>query len=305
VALTTSFVEPAYLEPDASWCTPGGEPASPLANGGAFGAKTASLAPTAARELADHFGRAVRTVLRREDVVRLGPKRPPLAATAVFDPATGVVHVESTGPLAPPVVPLPFGATAEVVHTTRAVAGPPVSHACRAPWAEVAVLSHGAVRAAGIDPASRAAGRAALVALDSVMADPDGGVAGAGVELYDTGRVAAIDVRVAAGTVLDDVGVRSYCIGAVHMALGWVLSEGLTVDPESGAVLDLTIRSFGIVRPASMPRVHVEIVADDHPPCNGSDAVFVATAAALCDAVARATGAFPATFPARNTLRLT
>ena len=41
VRLATSWVEPAYLEPDASWCAPGGEPASPLANGGAFGGKAA------------------------------------------------------------------------------------------------------------------------------------------------------------------------------------------------------------------------------------------------------------------------
>jgi xanthine dehydrogenase small subunit len=49
VTLRTSWVEPAYLETDASWCTPGGEPASPLGNGGAFGGKTASVAPAAAR----------------------------------------------------------------------------------------------------------------------------------------------------------------------------------------------------------------------------------------------------------------
>ena len=35
--LRTSWVEPGYLETDASWCEPGGEPADPLANGGAFG----------------------------------------------------------------------------------------------------------------------------------------------------------------------------------------------------------------------------------------------------------------------------
>ena len=34
VTLRTTWVEPAYLEPDASWCRPGGEPASALANGG-------------------------------------------------------------------------------------------------------------------------------------------------------------------------------------------------------------------------------------------------------------------------------
>ena len=30
LTLRTTWVEPAYLEPDASWCVPGGEPASPL-----------------------------------------------------------------------------------------------------------------------------------------------------------------------------------------------------------------------------------------------------------------------------------
>ncbi len=64
VQLATQWVEPAYLEPDASWCAPGGEPASPLANAGAFGGKVHSAAPAAARELADHFGQTVRVVLR-------------------------------------------------------------------------------------------------------------------------------------------------------------------------------------------------------------------------------------------------
>lgn len=304
VAFATSFVEPAYLEPDASWCEPGGVPASPLANGGAFGAKTTSVAPAAARALADHFGRAVRTVLRREDVVRLGPKRPPLAAAACAD-ATGTrVRVESRGPLAPPVVPQPHGAQIDLEHTTTAVPGPPVAHTCRAPWAETALLAHLALRAAGIAPAERVTGIAAAVALDSVAADPDGGVAGAHVDVDDTGRVTGIHVRVAAGAVLDEIVLRSYCVGAVHMALGWAVSEALTVDPDTGAVLDLTIRSFGIVRPGAMPPVTVEIVPDDRPPCNGSDAVFVATAAAVCDAITRATGACPDSFPARNTVRL-
>ncbi|HEV2309741.1 MAG TPA: 2Fe-2S iron-sulfur cluster-binding protein, partial [Acidimicrobiia bacterium] len=80
VRLATSWVEPAYLEPDASWCEPGGAPASPLANGGAFGGKTTSLAPAAAEALSARLGRPVRVVYAREDVVRLGPKRPPVAA---------------------------------------------------------------------------------------------------------------------------------------------------------------------------------------------------------------------------------
>src|SRR5205823_11855119 len=83
--LRTTWVEPAYLEPDASWCAPGGEPVSPLANGGAFGGKSASVAPAAARELADRHGRPMRVPLSREDVGRDGPKRPPMAAGARRD----------------------------------------------------------------------------------------------------------------------------------------------------------------------------------------------------------------------------
>ena len=75
------------------------------------------------------------------------------------------------------------------------------------------------------------------------------------------------------------VVLRSYCIGAAHMALGWVRSEGLAVGVD-GAPLDLTIRSFGILRAVDMPRVEVEIEPDDGAPVNGSDAVFAAVAAA-------------------------
>jgi len=84
---------------------------------------------------------------------------------------------------------------------------------------------------------------------------------------------------VRAGTPLDTVVLRSYCIGAAHMALGWVRSEGIAVDA-AGEPQDLTIRSFGILRAADMPPVEVEIEPDDGPPVNGSDAVFAAVAAA-------------------------
>jgi len=87
-----------------------------------------------------------------------------------------------------------------------------------------------------------------------------------------------VQVRVSCGDPLDEVVLRSYCIGAVHMALGWVRSEGLMVDDE-GVVHDLTIRSFGIVRPSDMPHVEVTIEGDG-PPVNGSDAVFAAVASA-------------------------
>ena len=53
------------------------------------------------------------------------------------------------------------------------------------------------------------------------------------------------------GDPLDEVVLRSYCTGAAHMALGWVRSEGLAVGAD-GVPVDLTIRSFGILRAADI-----------------------------------------------------
>jgi xanthine dehydrogenase small subunit len=251
LTLRTSWVEPAYLETDASWCEPGGEPASPLGNGGAFGGKVASPAPAAARRLADEVGRPVRVLLSREDTVRLGAKRPPIAAGVRAD-GSGVLRVVRTAGIADAVASVAPGLAVEEVD----VHGPPTSAALRgAGWTEAAVVLAG-LRG---DPSVTIRG-------------PSGATATATVD--DTG----VRVRVACGTPLDEIVLRSYCVGAAHMALGWVRSEGLSVDAD-GVVHDLTIRSFGIVRPAEMPPVEVEIVADDGPPVNGSDAVFAAVAA--------------------------
>ena len=249
--LRTTWVEPAYLEPDASWCVPGGEPATPLANGGAFGGKLLSIASRAARKLADEHGRAVRVLLAREDVVRLGPKRPPIAAGIRAD-GTGVVRAVRTPGIADAIRSCAPSLVVEEVD----VAGPPTSASVRAAgWAEAAVLC-------GRDGA----------AVDA----PNGARASA--------RVAAdgsIDVDVACGEVLDEVVLRSYCIGAAHQALGWVTSEAIAVDGD-GVPHDLTIRSFGVLRAKDMPEVRVTIdVADSRPPVNGSDAVFAAVAGAV------------------------
>jgi len=251
VTLRTTWVEPAYLELDASWCEPGGEPAIPLANGGAFGGKAASLAPVAARRLADEHGRPVRVLLSREDVVRLGPKRPPVAAGANGD-GRGVLRVARTPRIADAIAATAPGLDVEEVDA----AGPPTSAALRgAGWAEATVLLAGAH------------GTTAPVVA------PGGGVAEA--EVSDD----LIRVRVDCGEALDEVVLRSYCIGAAHMGLGWVTSEAIAVD-EDGVPHDLTIRSFGVLRARDMPPVEVEIVRSDRPPVNGSDAVFAAVAAA-------------------------
>ncbi len=271
--LATTWLEPAYLEPDASWCEPGGNPAPACANGGAFGGKRNSPVPSAARRLADEHHCAVRVLWSREDAVRLGPKRPPVAggvrsdgtgALVVAAPAGGYADaawealVERVGRVAPGLVLEP-----------REVDGPPVSLDLRgAVWAEAAALS----AASGWGPVDDAVG-----AFDRPVevTGPSGGWAVA------TWRGdGSVDVEVEAGPPLDEVVLRSYCIGAVHQAVGMVRSEGIAVDAD-GAVCDLTVRSFGILAASAMPRVRVTLRdRSDRDPVNGSDAVFAATAAA-------------------------
>jgi CO/xanthine dehydrogenase Mo-binding subunit len=97
-----------------------------------------------------------------------------------------------------------------------------------------------------------------------------------------TATVAAdggVRVAVRAGEVLDEVVLRSYVTGAVHQALGWVRSEGVAVD-ESGAVLDLTMRSFGILTARDTPPVTVSVEDDPRPPVPVGDTVFAAVATA-------------------------
>ena len=253
VTLRTSWVEPGYLETDAAWCEPGGEPASPLGNGGAFGGKRCSPVADVARRLADRHGRPVRVLWSRPDTAALGPKRPPIAA-GVRPDGTGEMLVARTPDIADVI-----NAYAPGLAVTEAdLPGPPTSAEVRgAGWTETAVLL-AAVR-----------GEAGWVTA------PGGGSARASVD--DDG---SIRVAVRAGRPLDETVLRSYCAGAAHMAYSWVTSESLGVDPD-GVVHDLTVRSFGIVSAARMPAVHVEIVGGGGEPVNGSDAVFAAVAAAV------------------------
>lgn len=313
VRLATSWVEPAYLEPDASWCAPGGDPSSPLANGGAFGGKAASVVSSAARALADHFGQSVRVVFSREDVVRVGPKRPPIAAIAMVDGGGAAIAGRFIGESSPsPLDGAPSALAAYALDgwleewVPARVPGPPTSSALRAfPFAERTVLLEGALTAAGADRAELIRpGRAAEVLLDTCAVEPDSGAAaGARVTIDpETGAVARVEVRVAAGDPLDEIVLRSYCVGAAHMALGWVLTEGLTVAPDTGEVLDLTIRSFGVIRAKDTPPIEITVIDDPGAPLSrASDAVFAAVAAAIWNAVAAAEGARPEAFPALET----
>jgi len=270
-ALATTWVEPAYVEPDASWCEPGGTPASPYGNGGSFGGKLDSPVAGDARRLADEHGRAVRVLWSREDVVRRGPKRPP-AAGGIRADGTGVLRVGISGEGPDPtawddmvadVATVAPGLLLERVN----VVGPAVSLSLRAAvWAEAAVLAaaarHGRIGTPVTD-------------IPVEIESPTGGRA-----IVHCAADGSLGIVVFAGAVLDQVALRSFVIGASHQALGWVRSEGIAVSPE-GSVQDLTIRSFGILQARAMPRLSVRIVDQpDREPVNGSDAVFAAVAAA-------------------------
>jgi len=88
-----------------------------------------------------------------------------------------------------------------------------------------------------------------------------------------------ISVRVGAGEVLDEIVLRSYCIGAAHMGYSLVTAEQLAVDSD-GVAQDLTVRSFGVVRASDTPTIEIDIADTTGPAVNASDAVFAAVAAA-------------------------
>jgi aerobic-type carbon monoxide dehydrogenase small subunit (CoxS/CutS family) len=250
--LQTTWTDPAYLETDASWCEVGGEPAPALGNGGAFGGKTGGEVERAARELADHYGRTVLALYSREDVIRLGPKRPPIAAGIRAD-GSGTLVVASTAGAAKLVADF----APEFELRELEIPGPPTDIGIRAAvWAEIAVL-----RSALQDPHQ-----------PITVAGPMGGTASA------DGGPNEIRISVSAGAVLDESALLSYCVGAAHMGWSWVTSEAMTTDA-AGEIHDLTVRSLGIVRSVDTPRITIEII--DEPwveSVNGSDAVFAAAA---------------------------
>ncbi len=210
--------------------------------------------------------------------MRLGPKRAPIAAVAVA--RDNVVSIEglAVAGAGTRTWPSPPDIDVQARWTEVEVRGPQVSAGLRAAGlAEQAVLVAGALRR------------------DVEVVAPSGARAKADVAVEGR-KVRRVGVEVAAGDPLDETVLRSYAIGAAHMALGWVLSEALAVDPETGEIYDLTIRSFGVLRAADTPAVDVSIVDADGPPrAHSSDAVFAAVAAATWNALD-----CPDTFPVRG-----
>ncbi|HEV3212122.1 MAG TPA: 2Fe-2S iron-sulfur cluster-binding protein [Acidimicrobiales bacterium] len=261
LVLQTTWVEPAYLEPDASWCAPGGAVASPAGNGGAFGAKDRSAVAEDAARLAAEHGAVVRTRWTREAVVLRGEKRPPLAVGLRAD-GTGVVRLGWT-------------------HGSRPLDEVADAVARIAPGLDVEVVE---VRGPRVGTSHRGAGVAeVLAALAVLAAAPDGTCAvatpdgaTASVTVGDHGLVVVLE----AGDPLCVATTRSYAIGAVHQGYSMVTTEGIALD-ETGTPVDLTIRSFGVTPARAFPHVEVEVAASAAASVAVGTAAFAATLASV------------------------
>ena len=85
-----------------------------------------------------------------------------------------------------------------------------------------------------------------------VILDPDSGAVTKVVAAHDVGR--AVNPLLCEGQVE----------GAVHMGLGYALSEGFPCDAD-GRPLNETLRSLDIIRPKDMPDVDVILVEAAEP----------------------------------------
>ena len=260
LTLQTTFVEPGYVESDTSWCEPGGTPASAFANAGAFGAKRHSRVGQDAARLAEEYKQSVVAIWPREEVVRRGAKRPPIALSLRGD-GSGSLRI---------------GRTPDSDDLT------PLCETLREKFDKITVEVVDIV-----GPRVGATHRGAVIAELLAAKASLHGVAGAPIEVEALNGARAsvakrddgsLEVRVAAGDPLCDVTLESYIVGAVHQGLGMVTSEGIAVD-EEGEVHDLTIRSFGILSASQMPRVHVVIEDDPREALACGVAVLAATMA--------------------------
>lgn len=261
VSLQTTFCEPAYVEPDTSWCEPEGEPSSPAANAGAFGAKRRSDIRDDAERLARETGRAVTVSWSREAVVRKGKKRPPLSVGLRSD-GSGVAHVAVTpksddlGEL----IGVVRGVLPEIDIEVHDVLGPPVG------------ATHRGAILAELLAARATIGRVAGEPL--TVTSPNGATA----TVTFNGEV--LDIVVDAGEPLCEITLRSYVMGAAHQAVSMVWSEGIALT-NAGEPVDLTIRSFGVLSAASTPPMNVTVQPSSRPSVAAGGAVFAATLAAV------------------------
>ncbi len=286
LVLATSWIEPAAVEPEASYASPTTSPTAPAANGGAFGSKSLGMLQEVAAEFASSEGHGISVVETREDSIRLGAKRPPLALGCTLD-GKGVVRLPRCSGAAELVDQILPGMRVEYLD----LAGPPVSLKLRgALWAELSAVALvlDALRR-GLMPPPRPGTAGTEETAPAIWTTPRGPArvydspqfsldAGGRAEVQVIGG--RLEINLDAGDPLDLAITRSYALGAAHQALGAVLSEGLSVDAD-GTVHSLTLRSLGILRAGDMPPTKVSIAPATGPARPIGDATFGATLAAV------------------------
>ena len=256
VRLATSWVEPAYLEPDASWCEPGGEPASPLANGGAFGGK-------------EHSRRARRRARarRRSSVARCASSTRAKTSCASARSARRSRRPRSGATVGCEIegmslrVWCPRRSPRAVRRRGRTRAG--ARSRCRVRRSAASCARSGS-RSRRCSSKARSTRPASTV--------PRSPTTRRCSTRSSSRRREHAPVRVSRSTARPDDSSVSRCASrpAIRSTRsccaptrsarrtwrsGWVLTESIAVDPDTGEVHDLTIRSFGIIRARDMPPV--------------------------------------------------
>jgi len=125
-----------------------------------------------------------------------------------------------------------------------------------------------------------------------VVLDPVSGEVERVVAAHDVGR--AVNPTLCEGQIE----------GAVHMGLGYALSEGFPAD-EEGRPVNATLRSLDIIRPKDMPPVEVILVESPQPDSpygikGVGEIGLVPTAGAVAEAIRRWTGEWQNELPMRN-----
>ena len=246
--LRTTWVEPAYLEPDASWCAPGGEPVTPLANGGAFGGK----APHRRRRRRPASGRRART---------RGARR---AGTRRRRAARAEASADRGGPARRRHRRDPRGAHAR--HRRRDPLGAARRDRRRGRRGRPAHLARHPRR--GLGRGARAQGRARRRAATVDGSD--------GAHRRRRRRARHASTPATRST-------RSCCARTASAPRTWRSAGCAAKASRSTRTATCTTSpsaASASCAPSTRPPIHVTIEPSDEPPVNGSDAVFAAVAAA-------------------------
>jgi len=120
----------------------------------------------------------------------------------------------------------------------------------------------------------------------------------------DTGAVERVVAAHDVGKAVNPMLCEGQVEGAVHMGLGYALTEGFPCD-ETGFPVNTTLRSLDIIRPKDMPPVDVILVESPQPDSpygikGVGEIGLVPTAGAVAAALRRATGVWHSELPMQN-----